>query len=143
MTEDFSELENHLCFQSYTATRAIQRMYFPTLKKFDLTYPQYLVLVALDSYDHLSTHKLSELLELTTGTLTPLVNRMKLRGLVEKNRNQKDERIVSINLTEAGRQLRQDVKNLPLQLREKSKLNDNEWHTLIELTKKLNSNIGE
>ena len=40
-------LENRVCFAMYSATNAMVRQYRPRLQAYDLTYPQFIVLLAL------------------------------------------------------------------------------------------------
>jgi len=40
-------LDDHLCFSLYATSRAIQKLYHDGLSANGITYPQYLVLVAL------------------------------------------------------------------------------------------------
>jgi hypothetical protein len=47
MLDDNLRLENQLCFALYAATHAITRTYRVKLGELGLTYPQYLVLLAL------------------------------------------------------------------------------------------------
>lgn len=44
--KNLTPLSDHLCFSLYATSRAIQRLYNPSLEKYNLTYPQYLILVS-------------------------------------------------------------------------------------------------
>ena len=78
VNNDNIKLDNHLCFYIYVTSRAIQRMYMPRLKQLGLTYPQYLVLVALYDKQKLTVNELGRLLDLEYGTLSPMLKRMLL-----------------------------------------------------------------
>jgi len=73
-------------------------MYTSVLQPFGLTYPQYLVLLALWEKDAITAKELGEKLHLGTGTLTPMVARMEANGWLQKVRSQQDERKVHIHL---------------------------------------------
>jgi len=45
--EELPKLDEHLCFALYAAGNHMTRLFVPFLKKLDVTYPQYLVLVVL------------------------------------------------------------------------------------------------
>ena len=45
--KNLTPLSDHLCFSLYATSRAIHRLYNPSLEKYNLTYPQYLILVSL------------------------------------------------------------------------------------------------
>jgi MarR family transcriptional regulator, organic hydroperoxide resistance regulator len=107
-------LDNQLCFALYRATRAIQRSYAPHLAELGLTYPQYLAMLVLWEADGpLTVGALGERLHLDSGTLTPLLKRLQEAGLVERRRDEGDERRVNIALTRRGRSLRTRAEGVP------------------------------
>ena len=95
---DFLTLENQLCFAVYDAGSQFNKLYTKALSSFELTYPQYLALLALWEKDGLTLKELGERLNLGTGTLTPMVKRMESNGWVKRERSTVDERKVSITL---------------------------------------------
>ena len=99
-------LDDHLCFALYSASMAVTRLYKPMLDELGITYPQYLVLNALQDVgvkESLTIGGLAGRLSLEPSTITPLVKRLEVAGLVARTRNQADEREVRVSLTEAGR----------------------------------------
>lgn len=106
---DALRLENQLCFALYAATHAMTRAYRTRLSAIGLTYPQYLVLLALMERPLLSVTSLARLLQLDAATLTPLLKRLEAAGFVARRRSATDERVVEISLTAAGRTLRRDL----------------------------------
>jgi DNA-binding MarR family transcriptional regulator len=100
-------LDRQLCFGLYAAANAIIRAYRPLLAELGVTYPQYLVLMALWEHDRQTVSDLGRVLMLDSGTLTPLLKRMEASGLVDRRRRERDEREVEIALTERGRELRE------------------------------------
>src|SRR4051794_13833962 len=99
------ELGRQLCFALYTASRAVTRAYAAPLGELGLTYPQYLVLLALWARpeEPRTVGALGQAVQLDSGTLTPLLKRLEAAGLVHRRRDQADERRVLIELTAAGR----------------------------------------
>lgn len=111
------ELDNQLCFPLYAASRAMTRAYLPLLEPFDLTYPQYLTMLAVWSGPEAQTvGELGARLRLDSGTLTPLLKRLEARGLVERHRDPDDERRVLVSATEAGEALQDELADVPLSL---------------------------
>lgn len=110
---DALKLENQLCFPLYAASRAVIRQYHPYLSALDLTYTQYIALMVLWQEDGSSVKALSEKLFLDSGTLTPLLKSMEQKGLVTRRRSEKDERSVTVRLTEAGWALRDKALEVP------------------------------
>ena len=106
-------LDNQLCFALYSTSLAMTKVYKPLLGALGLTYPQYLVMLLLWEQDEVTVSALGERLYLDSGTLTPLLKRMQVSGLVVRNRSQEDERRVLISLTDAGRQLKVKAAQVP------------------------------
>src|SRR4051812_3388149 len=106
-------LDNQLCFALYSASLAMTKLYKPLLAELGLTYPQYLVMMALWEDDGLMVSQLGERLSLDSGTLTPLLKRLETAGLVSRIRDVEDERRVHISLTAAGRKLKARAQKIP------------------------------
>lgn len=106
-------LDNQLCFALYSASLAMTKLYKPLLDTLGLTYPQYLVMLALWERDGLTVSELGERLFLDSGTLTPLLKRLEAAGLLVRLRDVQDERRVRITLTGQGRALRDGAQPIP------------------------------
>lgn len=106
-------LDNQLCFALYSASLAMTKLYKPLLDALGLTYPQYLVMLALWERDGLTVSELGERLFLDSGTLTPLLKRLEAAGLLVRLRDVQDERRVRITLTGQGRALRDGAQPIP------------------------------
>ena len=72
-----------------------------------LTYPQYIVLIALYDEDNQTVGGLGDKLFLDSSTLTPLLKRMEAMGHLTRQRDPEDERQVRICLTPQGRRVRE------------------------------------
>ena len=96
--KDFFTLKNQLCFAIYETASEFTKLYSTVLQPFGLTYPQYLVLLALWEKDAVTVKDLGEKLNLGTGTLTPMIARMEGNGWLRKERSSEDERRVFIFL---------------------------------------------
>jgi DNA-binding MarR family transcriptional regulator len=99
-------LDQQLCFSLYATSMAVTRAYKPMLDALGLTYPQYLVLLALWEKDGRTVGGIAERLALESSTVTPLVKRLVAAGLATRSRNPEDERQVQVRLTEAGHAIR-------------------------------------
>lgn len=99
-------LDGQLCFALYSASLAMTKAYKPMLEALGLTYPQYLVMLAMWEHGELTVSELGERLFLDSGTLTPLLKRMEGAALVQRVRSAEDERKVLVSLTPAGRKLK-------------------------------------
>ena len=112
-THDMLLLDNQLCFAVYSASLAMTRLYKPLLDKLQLTYPQYLVMLALWEEDGPMVSALGARLSLDSGTLTPLLKRPEANGFIARVRDVADERRVHITLTAAGRKLKTKAGGVP------------------------------
>jgi MarR family transcriptional regulator, organic hydroperoxide resistance regulator len=106
-------LDQQLCFALYATSLAMTKLYKPLLAPLGLTYPQYLVMLVLWEDDGLTVSTLGARLALDSGTLTPLLKRLELLGLVQRLRDSADERRVRLQLTPAGRALKARARAVP------------------------------
>ena len=99
-------LDNQLCFALYAASLAMTKTYRPLLAPLGLTYPQYVVMLALWQHNELSAGALAQAVALDAGTLVPLVRKLVTQGLLDRRRSDADDRVVFVCLTPAGRALK-------------------------------------
>ena len=113
-------LDHQLCFSLYATSMAVNRTYKPLLDRLGLTYPQYLVLLALWEEDGRTVGAIAARLGLESSTVTPPIKRMEAAGLVTRTRNPADERQVQVRLTERGTALHAECGRLAEALVERS-----------------------
>lgn len=106
-------LDNLLCFALYSANLAMHKLYRQLLSELGLTYPQYLAMLVLWERDDLTVSELGQRLFLDSATLTPLLKRLEVMGLIARTRSKDDERQVLITLTPAGRELKAKATSIP------------------------------
>jgi DNA-binding MarR family transcriptional regulator len=102
-------LDDQLCFALYSTSLAMNKVYRKLLRKLDLTYPQYLVMLVLWERDGVTVSDIGARLFLDSATLTPLLKRLEAAGLVARARSASDERQVVISLTDAGRAMQKEA----------------------------------
>lgn len=124
------KLSNQLCFSFYALSRLVTSHYQPLLGELDLTYPQYLVMLALWEHDILSVKALGQQLMLDSGTLTPLLKRLETKKLIKRVRSKEDERSVNIHLTAGGRRLQQEAADIPEKISCSMGFTTEEYNTL-------------
>lgn len=112
---DNLKLDNQLCFRLYSASKEVIKKYKPFLDKHNLTYTQYITMMVIWEQKKITIKNLGEKLRLDSGTLTPLIKKLQAMELVEKYRDPKDDRSVIVEVTEKGMNLREDVKDVPMQ----------------------------
>jgi DNA-binding MarR family transcriptional regulator len=140
-------LGNQLCFAVYSTAHAFNRVYKPLLDRLALTYPQYLVMLALWEHDGVPVKDIGERLFLDSGTLTPLLKRLEAAGLVKRTRSTEDERQVLIALTPKGQALREKARAVPEAILAASACSVGQLsemkNDLIALRDQLNAALGE
>lgn len=115
-TTDPLDLDRQICFPLYAATRAVTRRYSELLADVGLTYPQYLVMLALWTDGPLTVGDLGHRLRLDSGTLTPLLKRLETSGRVERRRDPHDERRVVVSPAPGTERLRREVAEVPREI---------------------------
>ena len=140
-TLDPLNLDNQLCFALYACSHELTRRYAPLLTELDLTYTQYLAMMALWESEPLSVKELGGRLKLDSGTLTPMLKKMEAKGLLSRCRDAKDERRVVVSLTDKGRDLRESALRVPQEMGKCVNLELDEAQELHRLLHKLLSNI--
>lgn len=117
MTEfDPLKLENQLCFPLYSAAKEVVRRYRPFLDSLGLTYTQYITMMVMWEHKSLSVGRIGELVNLDSGTLTPMLKKMEAAGLVKRCRSKADERELIVSITEKGEQLRTQALDIPAKM---------------------------
>jgi DNA-binding MarR family transcriptional regulator len=111
--DEMLRLDRQVCFALSVAARNVVALYRPLLEPMGLTHPQYLVMLALWGEEPLSVKRLSALLALDPGTLSPLLKRLEAAGYVRRDRAPGDERTLAVSLTESGRALREQALRIP------------------------------
>lgn len=97
-----SYLSNQLCFLLYVTSKEVIKKYTYYLKKHDLTYTSFMVIMAIENEEKINIKSLGRRVFLDSGTLTPLLKKLEKKGYVQRMREKEDERNLQITLTENG-----------------------------------------
>jgi len=100
--------------------RAFQRELEPRIERFGITAGMWWFLRALWNQDGVSQTELSANVQVMGPTTVRAVERMEQRGLIERRREGSDGRKMFIYLTEEGRQLREKLVPVMLEVQEKA-----------------------
>ena len=136
-------LSDLVCFDLYAAALAVSRAYRTALAGLGLTYPQYLVMVALWQQSPRTVTELGEPLGLDSGTLSPLLKRLESAGLVTRRRRTDDERTVEITPTPKGRALEKPASRVPVEMKSVMGISKTEERELRTLLRKLTASLLE
>lgn len=135
-------LDKQICFSLYSASNAMGRAYQPLLKKLDLTYLQYIVMMVLWQDSTMNVKALGQKVHLDSGTLTPLLKRLEVKGLITRSRCKEDERVRIITLSDTGKALRNEAEQVPTEMFCKSKMSVDELNNLKQSCDLLLKNLN-
>lgn len=140
---DALKIENQLCFLLYACSREVIKQYKPYLDAMDLTYTQYVAMLALWEYGEMTVKELGDRLYLDSGTLTPLLKKLEAKGYVSRTRSRKDERNLIVEPTEQGKLLRQQALEMPMAIEKYTELSREEAESLYRVLYKILARIDE
>lgn len=140
---DALKLENQLCFPLYACSKEVVKLYRPFLDALNLTYTQYIAMMVLWEHKKLNVKELGEKLFLDSGTLTPVLKSLEAKGFLIRSRSEEDERVLNVELTDAGWALRDAALDVPAKVNAGIKLNAGEVVQLYELLYKVLDGLGE
>ena len=142
MKSDRLHLKNQLCHPLYCAANAVVRSFEPHLKELDLTYPQYLVMLALWEEDGVPITKVSEMTHFDSGSLTPILKRLESKGFIKITKSKEDLRQRILSLTSKGERLEKAISKLVPKLQNQiTPLSPEEETVLRKLYARLNATI--
>lgn len=134
---DGLKLENQICFPLYACSRAVIKKYRPYLSAIDLTYTQYIAMLVFWDEKKISVKELGSKLFLDSGTLTPVLKSLEAKGLVKRYRSSEDERVLLVEITEAGELLKEKAADIPAKIGSCVKLEPEEAMELYRILYKM------
>ena len=134
---DCLKLKSQLCFPLYACSKEIIRKYKPFLDQYDLTYTQYITMMALWENESMNVRELGGALFLDSGTLTPVLKKLENKGYIERRRSKEDERNLIVTVTQKGWNLRDEALSIPASMSSCVNLNPEEAAQLYSLLYKV------
>jgi len=135
------KLNDLMCFQLYQASRTMTRLYKDILKPLNLTYPQYIVMVLLWENGSMSFSEVSERLQLKTGTLSPLLQRLDKEGWIKRHHNKNDDRMVEVSLGKKGLENKHIWAEVPCRVAELLDYDDKTYNGYLDVVKDINEHL--
>jgi len=134
---DALKLENQLCFPLYVCSKEIVKRYKPYLDEIGLTYTQYITMMVFWQYKEMNVKELGAYLYLDSGTLTPVLKKLEQKGYISRRRDEKDERVLNVAITEMGEALKEQAVEIPAKIGQCVPLAMEEAVKLYELLHKM------
>jgi DNA-binding MarR family transcriptional regulator len=91
------------------------------------------MLVLWQQTEALSVKALGKTLDLDSGTLSPLLKRMEKQHLLIRARQKSDERVVEVELTDVGLNLKEAAKSIPETMFAKTGLSADKFQKLSSI----------
>ena len=107
------KLDNQLCFSLYAASREVIKKYKPHLDKYGLTYTQYIAMLVVWEHEKITVKEMGKKLHLDSGTLTPVLKKLYSMELIDKYRDKNDDRVVIVEVTEKGKNMKDEIIEVP------------------------------
>jgi DNA-binding MarR family transcriptional regulator len=121
------------------ASNLIIRDYREPLTQLDLTYPQYIVMMALWEKDGITIAELLEKTSIDGGAMTQILKKMTDKSLLSIVKDEDDKRRKVIKLEPHGDELRHQAASIPEKIKcSFSHMTDQEAQQLIMLLDKVN-----
>jgi DNA-binding MarR family transcriptional regulator len=110
------KLENQLCHRFYTLSNAFTRAYRPLLRELDITYPQYVTLMALWETNNITIAELLERTAIDGGAMTLILKKLEDKQFLSIKKDESDKRVKRVVLTSKGIEQKQVAENVPKQM---------------------------
>ncbi|MDY5059736.1 MarR family winged helix-turn-helix transcriptional regulator [Staphylococcus simulans] len=120
------DLDHDLCFLFYITTKEVINRFNKFLKQYNISFPNYMVLSYIEDDEEVFVKTLCNKLFLDSGTISPIVKRLEKKNLVIRKRLPEDERKVMLSLTEEGKELKAQFKNISTQVIDQLNLDSDE-----------------
>ena len=132
------KLDNQICHRLYMASNGLTRTYRDSLADLNLTYPQYVVMMALWEKDGISITDLLEKTAIDGSAMTQILKKMEDKQLLNIVKDQYDKRKRVVKLTVEGQKLQSEAAKIPEHIRcQFPSLDDGEAQLLVQLLDKV------
>lgn len=116
LTPDTLKLERQLCHRFYTLSNAFTRAYRPLLKSLDITYPQYVVMMALWEQSNVTIAELLDKTVIDGGAMTLILKKLEQKGLLSVVKDEHDKRVRRVVLSKSGQDAKAIALDVPAQM---------------------------
>jgi|TARA_R110001583_G_scaffold154311_1_gene305967 DNA-binding MarR family transcriptional regulator len=113
MPFDQLKLKNQLCHRLYMASNSIARAYREPLGELNITYPQYVVMMALWEQDGITIADLVLTTSIDGGAMTQILKKMVDKELLKIIKDNEDKRKRLVELTQQGQALKIQAADIP------------------------------
>lgn len=105
-SNDYDQMRKEMCYLFYITSKEVVNRFNKYLKQFDISFPNYIVLLYIENDKPIYIKTLCDELYLDSGTISPIIKRLEKKSLIERMRTEEDDRRVKVRLTEKGLELK-------------------------------------
>lgn len=135
------KIHDQLCFALYSTSGLITQAYRSLLEPLNLTYPQFVVMMALWEKNEVSVTELATKVSLSKPTMTSLLKRLELLNYINREYLPGDDRKKCISLTPQGKSIAKKADIVAKQALCASGLCNEEAEQLISLCRKIKTHL--
>jgi DNA-binding MarR family transcriptional regulator len=136
------KIHNQVCFALYSTSGLITQAYRSLLIPLNLTYPQFVVMMALWEKNEVSVTELATKVCLSKPTMTSLLRRLELLNYINREFLPGDDRKKCISLTPKGKSIADKADNVAKKALCATGLSNVEAEQLISLCKKVKTHLS-
>ena len=131
------KLKKQFFFFFYSVTNLITKKYKEQLNQLNLTYTQYITMMALWENECLTMGELTQKLFLSSSTVSPVLQRLEEKEYIEKCFLEEDERVTVVLLTDKGEALKDKALKIHPEMKKYFNLEDDEQKELHRILYKI------
>ena len=106
---DQNELYDELCLSIYNTNRYFHRLYGDVLAEYDLSYLQYMSLLIIYKNGSAKLMDIGNKLELSSNTLTPVIDRLVQKEWLIKIPSELDRRVKSLKIADSKKDIFEEI----------------------------------
>ncbi|WP_147630426.1 MarR family winged helix-turn-helix transcriptional regulator [Staphylococcus xylosus] len=111
-TDIYDQMRKEMCYLFYITSKEIVNRFNKYLKRYDISFPNYIVLLYIENEIPVYIKTLCDELYLDSGTISPIIKRLEKKELIRHLRTEDDERRVKVMLTTKGIKLKEEFSKI-------------------------------
>lgn len=111
-TDMYDQMRKEMCYLFYITSKDIVNRFNKYLKRYDISFPNYIVLLYIENEIPVYIKTLCDELYLDSGTISPIIKRLEKKELIGRLRTEDDERRVKVMLTTKGIKLKEEFSKI-------------------------------
>ncbi|MGW7932073.1 MarR family winged helix-turn-helix transcriptional regulator [Staphylococcus xylosus] len=111
-TDIYDQMRKEMCYLFYITSKEIVNRFNKYLKRYDISFPNYIVLLYIENEIPVYIKTLCDELYLDSGTISPIIKRLEKKELIRRLRTEDDERRVKVMLTTKGIKLKEEFSEI-------------------------------